>query len=205
MRNPSQCISIHSQYAGFKIIHCSKYIRALSWENLFLPYANNKGADQPAHLRSLISAFVIRWLDSIIPLVSISKISSLSLVSVAEEASLNLTWSQNPKTGFLVTRLIKERLTFFHRQQCNASSVYRPVIWAATWQNQQNDCVPSPVWSESSLYAWRKLVSLATHQAHSEDSDQTGRMPRLIWVFAGRTVILLVLSGGCSIFRSTKA
>ena len=29
---------------------------------------------------------------------------------------------------------------------------------------------------------------------HSEDSDQTGRMPRLIWVFAGRTLILLVLS-----------
>ena len=28
----------------------------------------------------------------------------------------------------------------------------------------------------------------------SEDSDQTGRMPRLIWVFAGRTLILLILS-----------
>ena len=37
-----------------------------------------------------------------------------------------------------------------------------------------------PVWSESSLSAWRKLGSLATHLAHSEDSDQTGRMPRLI-------------------------
>ena len=51
-----------------------------------------------------------------------------------------------------------------------------------------------PVWSESSLSAWRKLGSIATHEAHSEDSDQTGRMPRLIWVFAGCTVILLVLS-----------
>ena len=30
--------------------------------------------------------------------------------------------------------------------------------------------------------------------ADSEDSDQTGRMPRLIWVFAGRTAIMLVLS-----------
>ena len=28
--------------------------------------ANNTGADQPAHLRSLISAFVIRFLESII-------------------------------------------------------------------------------------------------------------------------------------------
>ena len=40
-----------------------------------------------------------------------------------------------------------------------------------------------PVWSESSLSAWRKLRSLATHWAHSEDSDRNG----LIWVFAGRT------------------
>ena len=47
---------------------------------------------------------------------------------------------------------------------------------------------------QSSLSAWRKLGSLATHWAHSEDSDQTGRMPRLIWVFAGRTAILFVLS-----------
>ena len=44
-----------------------------------------------------------------------------------------------------------------------------------------------PVWSESSLSAWRNIKSLATHCAHSEDSDQTGWMPRLIWVFAGRT------------------
>ena len=50
------------------------------------------------------------------------------------------------------------------------------------------------VWSGSSLSAWRKFGSLATHWAHSEDSDQTGRMPRLIWVFSGRTLILLVLS-----------
>ena len=51
-----------------------------------------------------------------------------------------------------------------------------------------------PVWSESSLFAWRKLGPLPIHWAQSEDSDQSGRMPRLIWVFAGRTVILLVLS-----------
>ena len=55
-----------------------------------------------------------------------------------------------------------------------------------------------PVWSESSLSAWRKLGPLATHWAHSEDSDQTGWMPRLIWVFAGCTATLLVLSRGGS-------
>ena len=56
-----------------------------------------------------------------------------------------------------------------------------------------------PVLSESSLSTWRKLGSLATHWAHNEYSDQTGRMPRLIWVFAGRTATLLVLSRGGSI------
>ena len=51
-----------------------------------------------------------------------------------------------------------------------------------------------PVWSESSLSAWRNLGPLATHWEQREDSDQTGWMPRLIWVFAGPTLILLVLS-----------
>ena len=43
-----------------------------------------------------------------------------------------------------------------------------------------------------SLSTWRKLGSLATHWEDSQDYDQTGRMPRLIWVFARRTLILLV-------------
>ena len=46
------------------------------------------------------------------------------------------------------------------------------------------------------LSAQRRLIRLIS--LRSEDSDQTGRMSRLIWVFAGRTVILLVLSWGGS-------
>ena len=49
--------------------------------------------------RSLISAFVVRCLDSIIPLVSISEISSLCLASVAAQVGLCLTWLQTPKAG----------------------------------------------------------------------------------------------------------
>ena len=99
------------------------FIRAMAWENLFMPYANNKGAYQPAHSRSLISAFVVHCLDSIIPLVSISKISSLYLASVAVQAGLNLLWSQTPKTGFLVTRYIHiqvgNTLTYGHVMKSN--------------------------------------------------------------------------------------
>ena len=42
-----------------------------------MSYANNEGADQTAHPRSLICAFVVRCLDSIIPLDSIAEISRL--------------------------------------------------------------------------------------------------------------------------------
>ena len=48
-----------------------------------------------------------------------------------------------------------------------------------------------PVWSESSLSAWRKLGSLPTHWAHSKDWS----------VFAGCKVILLVLSWGGSFYK----
>ena len=65
-----------------------------------MSYANNKGADQPAHPLSLISAFVVRCLGSKISLVSVTEISSLMLASVAEKASLSLTWSETPEDRF---------------------------------------------------------------------------------------------------------
>ena len=77
--------------------------------------------------------------------------------------------------------------------------------WAASWQNQQNGMCAQPKSSLgikfSSLSAWRKPGSLATHWAHSEDSDQTGWLPRLIWVFAGCTVILLVCHEAAQMLR----
>ena len=76
--------------------------------------------------------------------------------------------------------------------------VRKPTNWHERQAKTQISLGICPVWSESLLSAWRKLMSLATHWAYSEDSDQTGRMPRLIWDFAGRTVILLVLSWGGS-------
>ena len=65
-----------------------------------MSYANNKGADQPAHPRSLISNFVVRCLDSVMSLVYVTKITSLMLASVAERASLSLTWSETPEDTF---------------------------------------------------------------------------------------------------------
>ena len=62
-----------------------------------MSYANNKGADQPAHSHSLISAFVVHCLDSIISLNSIAEISSLYLTPVAAQAGLCLALSETPE------------------------------------------------------------------------------------------------------------
>ena len=56
----------------------------------------------------------------------------------------------------------------------------------SAWASAQSD--------QSSLCAQWVAKDPSFLHADSEDSDQTGRMPRLIWVFAGRTLVLLVLS-----------
>ena len=58
-----------------------------------LSICEQKDADQPVYPGSLISTFVVRYLDSIIPTLAKDKISRLSPVSIAEQASLCLTWS----------------------------------------------------------------------------------------------------------------
>ena len=152
---------------------------ATSWENPFLPYANNKGAVQPAHPRSLISAFAVRCLDSIISLVSLCSISWLYLASVAEQAGLSLTCSKTPMTCFLIlmTRLVLLRvLTSWQNQQNGMCAQRRLRSACASAQSDQRlhcpheqSCGPQlptertaktlirlgrcPGWSESSLGA----------------------------------------------------
>ena len=54
------------QNCYWKLLCSSQYvIWAMSWENLFMPYVNNKGEYQPVRMGSLISAFVVRCIDSI--------------------------------------------------------------------------------------------------------------------------------------------
>ena len=67
---------------------------------------NNKGADQTAHMHSLISAFVVHSLESIISKLATSDISIYKLVSVAEQASFSLTWQETLETVFLVSQPI---------------------------------------------------------------------------------------------------
>ena len=69
-----------------------------------MSYANNKGADQPAHPRSLISTFVVRYLDSVMFQVSVTKISSLMLASIAEQASFDLVGNSQRRGSLIITK-----------------------------------------------------------------------------------------------------
>ena len=75
-------------------------------------FANNKGADQPAHPRSLISAFVILLLESTISRLPTSEISNFQLVYIAEETGLSLAFSETPKTGFVTSRPISVNVLY---------------------------------------------------------------------------------------------
>ena len=62
--------------------------------------------------------------------------------------------------------------------------------WAAAWQNKQNNlCAQRRLISLTRVLAMRCKDSQgpSASYADSEDSDQTGRMPSLILVFAGRS------------------
>ena len=90
--------------------------------------------------------------------------------------------------------------------------------WAASWQNQQNDlCARQthislgihPVRSESLLYTHWVAQDPGFLHVNSNDSDQTGQMPSLIWVFAGRTgyfvgFVMRLFKWTCPIFQNRR-
>ena len=75
----------------------------------------------------------------------------------------------------------------------------KPTTWLCAQRRLRSAWV-----SDSSLCAHWVAKDTSFLHADSEDSGQTGRMPRLIWVFAGRTLTLLVLScrGSITMYKS---
>ena len=66
----------------------------------------NKAADQLRGNREADQRLCFRYIDSTIPPLPKSEISSLLSSCVAVQPGLCQTWSETPKTGFLTTRLI---------------------------------------------------------------------------------------------------
>ena len=116
--------------------------------------------------------------------------------------------SPNCQGNFQVYQhLLTELWTQRKSLQCGAIPIWEksqsPLIPRPTWEMSRLVTKPTkwhvrpaktqitlgifPVWSESSQSTWRNIGLLTTYWAHREDSDPTGQIPRLIWVFAGRT------------------
>ena len=134
-------------FSYFNVYLVDKINRSNKWvtsrENLFMPCANNKGADRYC-------------LDRIIPLVSIPEISSLYLSSVAAQTGLSLLWSQTWRQVFLRCGSYKPEY----------SKTYKIITELLLDKTNKMTYAPieahirlgiHPVWSESSLSAWRQL------------------------------------------------
>ena len=61
--------------------------------NSVFGFANHKCADQAAHPRSLISAYVIHRMERFTSKLATSKIAIFYIVSVADKAGLGPAWS----------------------------------------------------------------------------------------------------------------
>ena len=82
----------------------------------------------------------------------------------------------------------------FYYLSCNTT---KPTMWhvhPAKPQISLGNCI---VWSESSLCAQWVAKDPSFLHADSEDADQTGWMPRLIWVLAGRTMLHMPICWFC--------
>ena len=78
----------------------------------------------------------------------------------------------------------------------------KPTTWLVRPAKSQISMGIRPVWSEPSLYALWIAKDPGFLYADSEDSDQTGRMPRLLRVFSGHTghFVVFVMQWFGSIF-----
>ena len=96
-KDSSQAKVIGQKEERYTLHRLSLYNWSTSRESPILLKANYKGADEPGHLRSLVSAFILRYLERIIDKLSVYAWSILLLVSVAQQARLGHTWtSQGP-------------------------------------------------------------------------------------------------------------
>ena len=101
------------------------------------------------------------------------------------------------------------------RQAYMSRLVTQPTKWHVRPAKTQISLGIRPVWSESLLCVQCVAKGPSFHHADGEDSDQTWRMPRLIWVFTGRTChfvgfvmrrLILVNNNGVwtSVFRDSS-
>ena len=165
---------------------------AAAGQNHKMTCASSEDSDQPGHPPSLIRVFAVHTKKHLV-LGHPSAYSDDSGQTEPMPRLISLRRARRSFCWFCQAQVVNSgRAAEPHKTHTmihNKITKWIVTMWAATWQNQQN----RPVWSESSLCAqWVAKDPSFLHDADSGDSDQTGRMPRLIWVFAGRKLTLLV-------------
>ena len=89
---------------GYVLPNCILIIGLWREKTCFWGFVNSKVADQPAHPRRMISAFVIHFLQSIISQPALCENPIVYLVSVDEETGLSLALLETLKTSFVAAR-----------------------------------------------------------------------------------------------------
>ena len=113
-------------------------------------------------------------------------------------------WNNTPDSPKLESGLVKMimmgksiRQMWVNYRKVNKKAMIRN-MWATTWQNQQNECVPSEISDQPGhppslirVFAVRLkkawVLSYPLSGQWTAKTDQAGWMPSLIWVFVGRT------------------
>ena len=107
-----------------------------------------------------------------------------SCLILKETFAYQWPYKVNEPSGLYIVKFLSHLMTKPTKWLCAQQRLRS--AWASTQSDQSSPCAQWVAKDTSFLHA------------DSEDSDQTGRMHRLIWVFAGRKIILLVLSRGGS-------
>ena len=118
---------------------------------------------------------------------------------MAAQVGLGLTWSQTPKTGFLVTRLKFERTNIQRESQTGLKERVKSVVGICTWASPRENLssgFSTRVDSNRSVQLKKlasvmklqiqKLVILYYLGSDNKGADQTARMRRLICAFVVR-------------------
>ena len=84
-------------------------------------------------------------------------------------------------------------LFIYRTGKYNHHLIVSVIMWAATWQNQQGECAPNED-SDQPGHPPSLIRVFAVRMKKAWVLSYTDLIVRLIWVFAGRTLTLLVLS-----------
>ena len=139
------------------------------------------------HIFVLISAFVVRCLDSVMSLVSVTKISNLTLTFVAEQASLSLTWSETPEDTFC--RVVAHIIEYRGRKMTVIIWTAKPLVHCDKGciepqhdKTNKMACTPSEDSDHPASPNLFNVFAVLSNplSAQQRQTEQTGRMPRLV-------------------------